>query len=341
MSRIRRSPLAAAALAAALFAACGEATGPETFPEQFEVFWGAFDRQYPYFAYKDYDWDSVRTALGPQVAQVQSQAQLIALFKQAVQPLRDLHITFTTPGGLIQATYVPTAAINWSQGAWLAIVNANGWVQKDNWGHARIGGVPYIAIGGWNTTQFKVAEFDAALESFRDDSVLIIDVRMNGGGNDSLATQVAGRFTGVAVLAEYTQGRSGPAPGLTAPQPHWLTPRGPWTFQGRVALLVGRGCFSSNESFVAMMRELPNVTVMGDTTGGASGNPGSVTLGGGWSVMVPRTIIQTAQHAIIEWQGIPPDTVVPWRADLALVGRDTVIEFARSRVLCPACAAGP
>lgn len=337
MNQTRRSPLAAAALAATLFAACGDSTGPVKGQDQFDVFWGAFDQQYPYFQYKQYDWDSVRSALAPQVARVQSQDRLIALFKEAVQPLRDRHITFTTPGGLIQGTYTPTAAVNWSQSAWQAIVSASGWVPKNNWGYARIGGVPYIAIGGWNSARFNVAEFDAALATFRNDSVLIIDVRTNGGGNDTLATQVAGRFTSVAVVAEYTQSRTGPAPGLTAPQQRSLTPRGPWTFQGRVALLVGRGCLSSNESFVSMMRELPNVTVIGDTTGGASGNPGSVALGGGWSVMVPRTIFQTAQHQIIEWQGIPPDTVVPWRADLALAGRDTVIEFARSRVLCPAC----
>lgn len=340
MNRTRRSPLAAAALAAALVGACGEATGPVTFQQQFDVFWEAFDQQYPYFQYKHYDWDSVRAALAPRIAQMHSQDQIIALFKEAVQPLRDMHITFVTPGGLIQETYTPTAAANWSQSAWETIVNANGWVQKNNWGYARIAGVPYIEIGG-NETQFSVAEFDAAMTTFQNDSVLIIDVRTNGGGNDGLATQVAGRFTSVAVVAEYTQVRTGPAPGLTAPQARSLTPRGPWTFQGRVALLVGRGCFSSNESFVSMMRELHNVTVIGDTTGGASGNPGPVTLGGGWSVMVPRTIIQTAQHRIIEWQGIPPDTVVPWRADLALAGRDTVIEFARSRVLCPTCVAVP
>jgi C-terminal processing protease CtpA/Prc len=56
-------------------------------------------------------------------------------------------------------------------------------------------GVPCITIGGWGATSIRTADFDAALERFRTAPMLILDVRMNPGGNDALAFEIAGRFT--------------------------------------------------------------------------------------------------------------------------------------------------
>ncbi len=328
------------ALAAALLlAACGgDATGLGTFAGQFDAFWTAFDRTYPYFVYKGYDWDSVRTATRPRVDTVATQDQLIALLHEAVVPLRDLHIFFRRPGGSTLATYTPAATVNFDQPAWLQIVAGASWTQRSNWGYGRLGGIPYVAIGGWDPG-FVTAEFDAALETFRNDTALILDVRPNGGGSDRPAFDVAGRFTGTPIVSEYVRFRSGPGHAdLTPYQSRSGTPRGSWTFGGRVAVLSGRGVFSSNEHFIAVMRLMPTVTVIGDTTGGASGNPAPVTLGGGWSVLVPRWIAYTAPDtAVIEWRGIPPNIAVPWRADLAAAGRDTVLEFARAWIACGGC----
>lgn len=44
-------------------------------------------------------------------------------------------------------------------------------------------------------------------------------------------------------------------------------------FEGRVALLTNRWNFSTAEDFTLAMQTLPNVVVVGDTTGGGMGNP--------------------------------------------------------------------
>lgn len=109
-------------------------------------------------------------------------------------------------------------------------------------------------------------------------------------------------------------------------------PRGAFQFTGPVIVLSGRGVFSSTESFIAAMRELPHVTILGDTTGGGTGNPGTYPLGDGWTYTVSRWIEWTADRRVIEWNGIPPDIVVAW--DLAAVsqGRDPVLEAALARL---------
>jgi hypothetical protein len=78
------------------------------------------------------------------------------------------------------------------------------------------------------------------------------------------------------------------------------------------------------------MRELPSVTILGDTTGGSSGNPAQHRLGA-WSYMVPRWIEWTADRRVIEWNGIPPDMFVRWEADILSFREDPLIAAALAR----------
>ena len=98
-------------------------------------------------------------------------------------------------------------------------------------------------------------------------------------------------------------------------------------------MLAGRGAFSSNESFISATRELPQVSIMGDTTGGASGNPVTHDLGGGWKYTVSHWIEWTADRSVIEWNGIPPDAYVAWDHAAVAAGRDPVLEAALARLV--------
>ncbi len=89
-----------------------------------------------------------------------------------------------------------------------------------------------------------------------------------------------------------------------------LNPRGAWQYTGRVLLLIGRRCASSNESFIAAMRQLPNVTLVGDQTAGSSASPGTFPLASGWTYTVSRWIEYTADGQVIEDVGISPHVFV-------------------------------
>jgi len=58
-----------------------------------------------------------------------------------------------------------------------------------------------------------------------------------------------------------------------------------------IALLTNRRTFSAAESFVLAMRTLPQVTIVGDTTGGGSGNPLHRELPNGWGLSVSRNLL--------------------------------------------------
>jgi hypothetical protein len=323
-------------LAGALLAACRDRpTDPSSFAPaalsaQFDSVWSRYDATYPYFNYKHVNWDSLRVVYRPQAVAAASEDALATVVSSMLGALRDVHAWLVQPSGITIATYSPAQFINWREDVWLAYLQRYGiQSQPGNWVYGTLGGVPYFAFEGWNPSLLPTAAFDAALEQFRDAPAMIIDVRMNGGGDDNLAFTVAARFFDVTRTVDYVQYRTGPAHSDLGPlQPRTVAPRGAWQFTRPVLLLVGRGCFSSNESFIAAMRELPNVTVAGDTTGGGSGNPITYPLGGSWSYTVPRWIEYTRELQIIEWQGIAPATVIPVTAADWTAGRDPVLDFA-------------
>ena len=107
-----------------------------------------------------------------------------------------------------------------------------------------------------------------------------------------------------------------------------LNPRGAWQYTGTVRLLIGRRCASSTESFIAAMRELSNVTLVGDRTAGSSGNPGRFPLANGWTYTVSRWIEYTVDDQVIEDVGISPRVFVPAMAADFAQGRDPVLDWA-------------
>ena len=234
------------------------------------------------------------------------------------------------PGGATIPTYVPTSFVNWDRPVWQTYIARANWKQGQNdWGYGVLDGVPYMVIGAWSSSAIRTPDFDAGLETFRSAPAIILDVRMNGGGNDALAFEIAGRFTPSPVIMGSVQFRNGPAhTAFGAPTQRTVPPRGAWHYGGTVIHLIGRRCASSNESFIAAMAQMPNVTLAGDQTAGATGNPGTFPLAGGWSYTMSRWIEYTASGQVIEDIGISPDVPVPSSAADFAQGRDPVLDWA-------------
>jgi hypothetical protein len=313
----------------------GDQRDPRPGAAAYDQFWQDFDRTYSYFEYKHIDWTAGRDEFRERAATAGNDSELVDVLLAAVTPLRDGHVWFRRPDGSTRPSYTPARQPNWDRDVWLGQLAHLGWRQgTTNWGWGRVGDVAYLAIGAWNTAQVKIDDVDAALEQLRDTEALVLDVRMNAGGNDALALQVAGRFASSSVRFGAVRFRNGPDHSDFG---EWfdrtVSPRGAWQYDKPVYLLVGAGCFSSNETFIAAMRELPHVTVAGDTTGGSSGNPKEFALvvagrDTHWKYSVPRWVEVLADGTVIEWNGIGPDVVVPFDSASVDAGRDPVLEWA-------------
>ena len=304
---------------------------------RFDELWRRFDATYPYFEHKGIDWAALRSEFFPRAQSARTQSELVPLLVEMLSRLHDVHVGLVRPDGTNVPTFTPTRPRNWDRETWVEYIARMSWRQHPgaSWGWGRSGAVGYLAIGDWNPARVGVSVLDEALDSLRGVPALVVDVRMNAGGDDAIALAFAGRFATSTVVTELFRFRNGPGHGnFTDPVVRTLNPRGPWTYTAPVFVLIGRGALSSNESFVAAMRELPNVTLVGDTTGGATGNPSLHPLGEGWQYSLSRWIATTPDGIVIEDNGIPPHVAIPYdrsqferRVDVVL---DSALALARS-----------
>lgn len=298
---------------------------------QFDSFHRAFASTYPYFDYKHVNWAATGANYRPLAAQAPNTDSLVRILTAMVWPLNDIHLNFISPTGARLSTSSQRRASNFSQPRWQAAMTSRGLVQRAmNLATARFGDVGYLVIGAWAPAQFSASDLDAALEALRDTRALIVDVRANSGGDDQLAFALAGRFSAKRIAAGSVRYRDGA--GLGALIERSVAPRGPWTWTKPVVLLIGGGCYSSSESFIAAMATLPTVTTLGDTTGGGSGNPTERALGGGWKYLLPRWIEYAPDGHVIEWQGIAPAVRVPFDTAGLAATRDPILEAALARL---------
>jgi hypothetical protein len=328
------------ALLAVTSSACGSSS-PTTpsppssdFAAQFDSLWSTFDREYSYFVHKQIDWNALRSAYRPAAIAAADQAGFIGVIREMLGQLHDLHVVIRDPSGRSMATYDPQSFVNWDRSVWQQYIARANWTQgQTDWGYGVLDGVPYITILSWGTNSIRPADFDAAFERFRNAPGLIVDVRMNPGGNDSIALDVAGRFARTSVVFGFVRFRNGPSHTDFGPTTtRTLDPRGSWQYNGQVLLLIGRRCASSNESFIAAMGQLPNVTLVGDRTAGSTGNPGTFPLANGWTYTVSRWIEYTADNEPIEDRGLAPDVFVAASSGDFSVGLDPVLEWSLKAV---------
>lgn len=312
--------------------AAGRTTEPvtESYESSFDRMWMTVDREYSYMEYKGIDWMAVRRAQRPRASGARGTAELVEVVRDALGTLQDVHVWIVTPGGGVEPTYRPSHRLNWGPAMLARQRQGTGWVSASEVvGGRRIDGIPYLALTSFVTGQFSVADFDRMLARHREDRVLVLDVRMNSGGSDARAYEVAGRFTVDAHTGGYYQFRNGWRYDAFTPRTaRRVAPSGSWQFTRPVVLLTGRGSYSATEGFVSAMRTLPNVVVVGDTTGGGSGNPSVYPLREGYGFALSRWIEYTAEGQPIEGRGIAPDRAVPFGDGAVAVGEDETLRYA-------------
>lgn len=313
----------------ALGEAAGGAGARRSYAAQFDILVESFDRVYPAFEYKGIDWPALHERYRARALAARTQDEFVSVAREMLSPLRDLHVWFVDPRGQVVPTYRPSRIVNFERARWQRALRDAGYAQRaPGIGEANVGGYGYLFLDSWKSP-VDIAALDLTLARMRDLPGLIIDVRTNGGGLDATALTFVSRFATRRITASYVQHRIGDAPGtLGAPEARTVGGRGEWQYTKPVVIIAGRGGFSATETFVAAMRTLPQVIVLGDTTGGASGNPATVALGNGWQFTVPQWIEYGPDHEPIEWRGVAPQVPIAWQPFNYERDRDPLIDAA-------------
>ena len=161
-----------------------------------------------------------------------------------------------------------------------------------------------------------VDEFDRAYLQVKDLSNLIVDIRENGGGSSGNGKKIC----------EYL---------IHKPQAHCVSPD--WeiiprtdSYKGKLFLLTSTYTFSAAESFTLDLKESGNVIIIGEGTGGDTGNrPRTFHTTNGIYFRLPTKEPSFSPNGFpMEGKSIMPHYEVYQSVNDFMKNRDTVLEFA-------------
>lgn len=199
------------------------------------------------------------------------------------------------------------------------------------------GNVGLLKVRSFQDSDFNHPYFDELYNEILKTDALIIDIRDNGGGNSSHADYLISHFCNQPV----PQG-SWRSPMYIAAHGSWNYPKEWYTetpdsiapvhgkeiYQKPVVLLVNASTFSSAENFCVSFRGAKRGKIIGTPTGGSTGNPIFIDLGGGIGCSICTKHELDADGNEFIGVGIQPDVVIEEDASMFLKNSDAVIEKA-------------
>ena len=299
----------------------------------FEALWRIIDEHYCFFDYKQQeyglDWHAVYNKYAPQFDDQMTEEQTFEVLTNMLGELKDGHVNLYAPFDVGRdwswkedyPTHFSENVLKLYLGKDYKIAAGMKYrILNDN--------VAYLRCATF-VNDFGAGNLDRILLYFAPCNGLIIDLRENGGGMVTSAETLAARFTNEEVLVGYMQHKTGRGHNVFSPRRRQiLKPSKGLRWQKRVVVLTNRGVYSAANEFVKYMKCLPQVTIVGDRTGGGAGLPFSSELPNGWIVRFSACPMYDRDGKDTEF-GIAPTHQVGMKPTDQARGRDTLIEYAR------------
>jgi len=198
-------------------------------------------------------------------------------------------------------------------------------------------GLSYVAINTYGTSSV-VKAFDENLEQIRSSKGLIIDVRENGGGSSANGDAIIGRLIDKSIQSTHWRtpqyraafrawGKKGDGEiwhdgGIGEIEPETDDP-----FLGPIVVLIGPRTFSAAEDFVVPLHVANRATIVGQKSGGSTGQPimwsfppGKISA----RICTKRDTYPDGREFV--GVGIIPDVEVQPTVEDVISGRDVVLE---------------
>lgn len=313
-----------------LFAGCIREEEFDNTPQgNFEALWKIIDEQYCFLDYKQIDWDAIHDQYQPLITPNMSSDGLFEVLGNMLAELKDGHVNLYSASNtarywdwyLDYPRNYDEALVEQYLGRDYRIASGLKYtILEDN-----IGYISYTSF----SDGIGEGNLDEALSYLAACNGLIIDVRNNGGGNLTYSTRLAARFTNERVLTGYILHKTGPGHSdFSEPEPIYVDPSDGVRWQKKAVVLTNRHSYSATNDFINAMRYMPQVTLLGDKSGGGSGLPFTSELPNGWTVRFSASPHLNADKQQIEF-GIDPDVKVDMTEEDKARGLDTLIEAAR------------
>lgn len=331
---------------------CGPA-GDTTPRDVFDAMWTAMDEHYAFFDLYGIDWDA-RRALAPEPTAEMDGTELYDLISQALEGLDDGHVQLGTPIGYFSPSEAPTwftqdpfftrdgyliradltRAAHDTVGTALTPVELTGIeyaLLSDGVGYISIRHMGFDTPFGARSEPAMAQAFIQVADALAEANSIIIDLRYNPGGSDSVSFGVASHFVDQPLDVFTKTTRDGN--GQTAPFTAKLQPFDAAPLTQPVIVLTSKLTGSAAEILTMAFREMPQVTVMGEATSGGLSDILGFKLPNGWDLGLSHQTYRTMDGELFEGIGITPDVPFEIEAAPLINGEDPLLRaaFARAR----------
>ncbi len=242
----------------------------------FDALWDIVDSRYCFFEEKEIDWKETGRKYREQIKDETNEIDLFFICSAMLDELRDGHVNLVSK---FNTSYYRKWWTDYPQDFDLRTLQEH--YLKFEW--LSTSGITYKQLPGeiaymrYPSFSYPIGEtsLDYVLAILHKSRGLIIDIRDNGGGALTNIKTLVSRFIDKKILGGYIIHKTGPGHSdFSKPYPIEYKPadQGRIKWEGPIVLLTNRSCFSAANDFAAVMKSLPNVTIVGAKTGGGVGS---------------------------------------------------------------------
>ncbi|MBD1261529.1 S41 family peptidase [Maribacter polysiphoniae] len=298
----------------------------------FQYFWDIFNDYYAFFELRNVNWQD-NLALSSMV----TSTNLYEVLESMTTPLKDGHVSIVNEVVNINSNRTnlleimnsnlsssdaieTTAELFLVLGQRISFINSNylnGQFNTDSngnmiWGliNNEVGYFNVVTMEDYAAVDQEIATVSNLMDQVMEDvqqaniDQLIIDLRFNTGGHDGIALEIASRFitNPNPVFTKKSKNRTGFTDGQTIT----LAPKGDFQFSGGIVLLTSPVTASAAEIFVMCLKDLPNVTIVGQNTNGVFSEILTHRLPNGTFIGLSNQIYADNSGNVFEGIGIGP-----------------------------------
>jgi len=307
--------------------ACEKALIPELEQSSraiFDEMWKHVDENYIYFDLKQVDWQEQYSKYGALINDNMSEGVLFQVCLDMLNELKDGHNRLQSRTLNQRYAFEEDYEIIFD----LQVVQNNYlngvFLKEGNFTYGILdGNIGYVYF-----EDFKGArQIETVMEYMNEQQVkgLIFDVRSNGGGEG--AEDIVPYFINEPTVVGYTIEKIGKGRQDVSENLSFLIEPTSQYFDKPVVLLTNRSSYSATTYFVAMMKHLPNVTLIGQITGGGGGGNASYRLQNGWILSVSVSTFLDVEFNDVE-VGVTPHIDLNNTVDGLAQGVDDMLERA-------------
>jgi carboxyl-terminal processing protease len=305
-------------------------------PEKdFETFWTTFRDNYAFFKLKSVNWDSTYQKYRPLVSKKTKQNELVAIFGQMVEPLKDGHITISKGEEILYKSKKPSQFRQEFKGFekqfWHTVdttlikhtfqkpvgvgpvfkgEHLYYFSKSDQVGYIRItrcfANPESIFDDAKEIVDIKLMLqlFDSLVYQVSNTNALIIDLRANGGGHGGL--ELASRFVSTKTLTHYKAvKKKGNYENFSQLEPQYISPNSKTLYLKHLVILTNDKTASSAEDFTISLYKQKNVTTIGTNTSGMLSDMFGAKLSNKISFTLSNQVYYSTEKEILEDKGVP------------------------------------